>query len=216
MEKEIINYDDLNIFMVCEKLNGNAISKLNNDFYIRNCRKNEFKIWAAFPFDNDEDAKKYYDFMLEYFENTYKTKEELFYQKCLFVCNKDDLPIATCFIWKAYDKINTIHWFKTLKEYEGKGIGRALLSIIMQDLKDEDYPIYLHTQLGSYKAIKLYSDFGFEILTDAKYGNRTNDIEICLPLLKEYMPKKDFENLKFTKASNYFKKIVNSSNTNQF
>ena len=211
-EKEI---PDLNIFMVCKKLNTNALTKLSGDFYIRKCKKEEFDIWAAFPFDSKKEAKEYYNFMVDYFDKTYASKEDVFYQKCLFVCDRNDKPIATCFIWKAYNKINAIHWFKTLKNYEGLGIGRALLSFIMKDLKDEEYPIYLHTQPASFRAIGLYSDFGFEILTDPMYGSRTNDYQKCLPILENFMTEKRYKGLTFTKAPKYFIEVVASSNNEE-
>ena len=216
MKKKINEIPDLNIFMMCNKLNESALSELSEDFYVRTCRKDEFDMWASFPFDNEEDAEKYYGFMVDFFNNTYASKGDLFYQKCLFICDKNDKPIATCFVWKAYDEFNTIQWFKTLKGYEGFGIGRALLSIVMKDLQEEDYPIYLHTQPSSFRAIGLYSDFGFEILTDSEYGLRTNDIDQCLPILEEHMTEKSFKKLQFTKASEHFKKVVASAKTNQF
>ena len=116
LEKDI---PDLNIFMMCEKLNNNALSHLPVGYHIRTCRKNELDIWKEFPFDNEEDKKEYYQFMSNYFNDVYSNKDEEFFNRCLFLCeDKTDKPIATCFIWKAYDKINTVHWFKTLKEYE--------------------------------------------------------------------------------------------------
>jgi hypothetical protein len=38
---------DLNLFMMCEKLNEKAISELPNGYHIRNCRKTELDIWKA-------------------------------------------------------------------------------------------------------------------------------------------------------------------------
>jgi len=213
---DINQIPDLNIFMMCEKLNRKAISKLSKDFYVRNIRKEELDIWKAFPFDTVNDAIKYDAFMSEYFDTVYASKADLFYQKCLFVCDKFDRPIATCFIWKAYNQFNTIHWFKTIKEYEGAGIGRALLSIVMQEVKEEEYPIFLHTQPSSYKAIKLYSDFGFVIVTDPYYGERKNDIEECLPILKKFMPRQEYKKLQFKKAPNHFRQVVDLATTNQF
>jgi len=127
---------DKNIFMMCEKLNYNALSEMPSEFIVRNCRKDEIDIWKAMPFDEEESIIKNKEFMDNYFNQVYKEKKELFYQRCLFVCNEENMPLATCFIWKAYNKINTIHWLKVKKDYEGLGIGRALLSIIMKDLKE--------------------------------------------------------------------------------
>ncbi len=206
---------DKNIFMMCEALNFNALSILSNEYIFRNCRPEELDIWKAFPFDegfNDE----YDRFMIDYFQTTYGGKEDLFFTKTLFVCDEKDKPIATCLIWKAYDEFNTIQWFKVLKGCEGKGIGRALLSIIMRDLKQEDYPIYLHTQPASYRAIKLYSDFGFSLLSGEKFGNRQNDLDECLPILKEFMPEKDFLNLEISEAPKYVEEILSNQNSVQF
>ena len=58
-----------------------------------------------------------------------------------------------------------------LNEYEGKGIGRALLSYVMQSLPQNEYPVFLHTHPASFRAIKLYSDMGFKLLTDPCYRN---------------------------------------------
>ena len=102
--------------------------------------------------------------------------------------------MATCSYWKAYGKINTIHWLKTFKVYEGKGLGRAVLSVIMRRFKMKTTQS-IFTQPGSFRAIKLYSDFGFQLLKGGRLGTRMNELEKCLPILKEFMPKKDFDSL---------------------
>lgn len=203
---------DKNIFMICERLNKNALSELPKQYHTRYCREDELDIWKAMPFDDTKQAEEYREFMTEFYNSVYANKGDLFYQRCLFVCDVDDNPIATCFLWKAYDEFNTIHWLKVVKEYEGKGIGRALLSVIMKDLIEEDYPVYLHTQPGSYRAIKLYSDFGFKLLSDPIIGSRKNDLEECLPILKKFMTKEDFERLKITEAPKGFLEKVGSDN----
>ena len=207
---------DLNIFMMCEKLNNNALSNIPKGYYIRNCRPDELEIWMNFPFDNEVDKIKYRDFMINYFNDVYKDKEDEFYNRCLFICDKNDKPISTCFIWKAYNKINAIHWLKTLKEYENNGFGRALLSYLMKSLKDEDYPIFLHTQPGSFRAIGLYSDFGFKIVTNKTIGIRNNDYEECLPILKRFMRKDVFDKLEFIEAPSYIDECAKSSKVDEF
>jgi len=70
------------------------------------------------PFDNLDEAAEHHAYMTDYFSRVYANKGSLFYKKCLFVCNNSDKPIATAFIWKAYDEISTIHWLKVIKTYE--------------------------------------------------------------------------------------------------
>lgn len=207
---------DLNLFMMCRTLNTSALRELPREFHVRTCRKSELEIWKAIHFDDSRTAAQYRDFMTKYFHDVYAGKGDLFFEKCLFICNEDDKPLGTCFIWKAYDKINTIHWFKVLQRCEGRGIGRALLTVVMQNLNKEDYPVYLHTQPSSYRAIKLYSDFGFCLLSDPAIGNRRNDIEVCLPILERHMPREEFIKLQMCKAPDDFLDAVNSSDVNQF
>jgi ribosomal protein S18 acetylase RimI-like enzyme len=213
IEEEI---PDKNIFMMCKALNANALSELPGNYLIRNCRPIELQIWKGFPFDEVGFTENYNQFMTEFFQTTYGGKEERFFSETKFVCNESDKPIATCLIWKAYDEFNTIQWFKVSKKYEGQGIGRALLSALMKSMKAVDYPIYLHTQPSSYRAIKLYSDFGFYLLSGEKFGNRQNDLVECLPILKEFMPEKDFLNLKITEAPKTCEKILSNQNSVQF
>ncbi len=207
---------DKNIFMMCKALNHNALTKLPTNYSVRSCRSDELGIWKSMPFDDANLAKEYDEFMSDYFTTTYGEQETLFFAKTLFVCNRQDKPIATCLIWKAYDEFNTIQWFKVLKEYEGQGIGRALLSLVMQDLEMRDYPVYLHTQPSSFRAIKLYSDFGFSLLSGDRFGTRKNDLDECMPILKKFMSKEFFQQLRITTAPKEFVDTVDKYNTNQF
>ena len=208
---------DLNIFMMCDKLNEKVLTKLPDGFHIRSCRPDELKIWKEFPFDSEEDKKNYYEFMNNYFNDVYADNLDEFYKRCLFVCeDKTDKPVSTCFIWKAYNRINTVHWFKTLKEYEGKGLGSALLSHIMVSLKKDDYPVFLHTQPSSFRAIGLYSDFGFKIVTNKSIGFRKNNYKESLPILKQFMTEESFNNLQFVEAPLIFDESAKTSSISQF
>jgi ribosomal protein S18 acetylase RimI-like enzyme len=194
---------DENIFMMCQQLNRQAFTTLPPGFTVRTLRREELDFWKAMPFDDDYTAE-HAAYMDEFFRITYAAQEETFFASTLVVCDQNDQIVGTCFLWKAYGLFNTVHWFKVAKAYEGRGIGRALLSILFQDLTDADLPIYLHTQPESFRAIKLYSGFGFELLTDLRIGQRDNHIEQCLPYLKEMMPKQDYAQLRFTTAPTEF------------
>ncbi len=208
---------DLNMFMMCDKLNKNALSEIPEGFHIRNIRPEELKIWKEFHFDSENDKKENYEYMSNYFDNVYSANLDDFYNRCLFLCEDEtDKPVATCFVWKSYNKINTIHWFKTLKEYEGHGLGRALLSYIMRSLKEEDYPVFLHTQPSSFRAIGLYSDFGFKIITNDSIGYRENNYKERLPILKQFMKKESFERLQFVEAPKIFDESAKTSKISQF
>ena len=55
--------------------------------------------------------------------------------------------------------------------------------------------IYLHTQPCSYRAIKLYNDFGFFITKTDTYGTAVNEYEEAMPLLKRHMTAETYEKL---------------------
>lgn len=206
LEKEIPDY---NLFLVCKKLNKKAFrEQLKEGYSLRNCREDEFETWKKFPFDTEKEAKEYDTFMQDFFEKNYQKKWELFLKQCKFICDKNDKPVATGFVWKYRDKYMSVHWLKTLKEEEGKGLGRYLLTQILKSVEAKDYPIYLHTQPGSFKAIKLYSDFGFELIKEPKViDKRRNEFKEALPILKEFMKAEDYEKLKFCNIDNKFKKV---------
>lgn len=208
MEMILMNEEqipELNIFMICNQLNKKAISNISDEFIIRKCIPEELDIWKGFPFDNENEKKEYYNYMTDYFNEVYNNNIEEFYNRCLFVCDKDNNPIATCFLWKSYENINTIHWLKTKKEYEGKGLGRALMSLIMKDLKEEDYPIYLHTHPSCYRAIGLYSSLGFKVIVNDEIGNRKNDYEESKKYLGYFMTPETYSSLEYVEVDDPFK-----------
>lgn len=205
-----------NIFMICRQLNRGAFSALPAGFTTRALHRTELPAWKAMPFDDPQEAQAYRAFMDEYFQTTYARAEKTFFANTLVICDSSNRMVATGLLWHAYALFLTVHWIKVLKEYEGRGLGRALLSLLFAPVTEADLPMYLHTQPESFRAIKLYSDFGFELLTDPRIGTRDNHIFDCLPFLKQTMPEKDFAQLKFTSAPAEFISGMAPQTTEQF
>ncbi|MCL2835063.1 MAG: GNAT family N-acetyltransferase [Treponema sp.] len=200
----------MDIFMMCKKINKKAFGNLSSEYYVRNLLKTELEIWKKLPYYEYDYTEENRENMTKWFNLVYGKNEELFYRKCLVVCNKNNEIIGSCFLWKSYDnRINSVHWLKVIPQYENKGIGRALLTILFKDAGKSDMPIYLHTQIESYRAIKLYTDFGFKILRDKKIWKINNDINKCKELLGKYIPKEHYRKIKYTKAPGDFLRIVN-------
>lgn len=197
-----------NIFMQCDSPNKAAFRVLPDGYSFRLCRRDELETWKQVVAE-----EQYVEYVTEYYKNVYANHESEFFQRCLFVCDKADKPVASTFIWISYGLINTIGWYRVLPEYEGLGIGRALLSKI---LFDTQYPIYLHTQPTSARAIKLYSDFGFKLVVDPKVGHRKNDLQESLPYLKILLPESDYEKLQFTKANEALLAATDTSEVSEF
>jgi ribosomal protein S18 acetylase RimI-like enzyme len=198
------NNDDLNVFMMCEQIETAACSEMPEKFIVRPMSIGDLDVWKRFPFDTTEDAKDFELFMTEFFTSAYGRDEEVFFRSTLFVCDQDEKPVATCGIWRAYDDFTTVQWLKVLPSHEGLGIARALLSIVLRRLHENDFPIYLHTQAGSFRAIKLYSDFGFRIIENCLDGLRPNEYRAAVDHLKVVMPHNAFARLQTTEAPQNF------------
>ncbi len=183
------------LFMLCERPNRAAFTPVPDGYHVRACRPDELAVWMDMPFDNKDDADMYRGFMQSYFDRVYASRADLFFARCTFVCDHDDNPVATAFIWPISAGISTFHWLKVVREHEGRGLGRAIVSHIMQATAESDYPMLLHTHPASQRALKLYSDFGFALLSDPVIGSRTNDLERCLPFLRRTMPAAAFDAL---------------------
>ena len=196
---------DANLFMMCRRLNSAALTELPPGYHFRRIHEGEIESWKRMPFDDERTAAEHLSYMTGFFERVYAPQKSLFLERCLFACDKDDQPVGTGFIWEACGNVPTVHWYKVKKEYEGRGIGRALLSKVMQSAAD--YPVYLHTQPGSFRAIKLYTDFGFELLLDPVIGSRNNEIEEGLPYLKKCMPEAAYRKLCFGYADREFLRV---------
>lgn len=193
--------EDYNLFMMCEKPERSAFRPLPEGYSLRFCEKDELEVWMRFPFDTKEEGDAYLGMMEDYFRQVYQPKGDLFFRSCLFLCSPEEVPVGTCFLWKAYDAVWTLHWLKVRKEEEDKGLGRALLSHVLGQLPEAEYPVFLHTQPGSYRAIKLYSDFGFRLLlAPEKIGYRENQLEASMAYLRQQMTPEAFEGLRFAEA----------------
>ena len=179
---------DLNLFMMCEKPNPAAYTDCPAGYHIRPIRRDDMDFWYSVHFDCEVgDISDHIAYMKDYFRRVYAPREDEFFRRCLVICGEDDVPLGTCFAWRVYDAYWTVHWYKVSKACEGRGLGRALLSAVMKTVPDDGYPVYLHTQPSSFRAIHLYTDFGFSLLTDPFVGHRENHLTACLPYLEHFM-----------------------------
>ena len=210
------NIAEGNLFMMCTALNESALTEIPAGYHIRNCRNDELDIWMGIHFDDASTAEQFRPFMSVYFEKVYAPHRDEFMKRCLFICDGTDAPVGTCFAWIAYGRVTTIHWYKIRKEYEGRGLGRALMSFVMRSLDADDYPVYLHTHPASCRAIKLYTDFGFSLITDAEVGYRKNDLSESISYLEEHLPAAAFHALSFVSAPAEFLEAAKTTEYEQF
>lgn len=192
--------DDLNVFMVCRALVEDQLTALPDGYSLRSLRPDEIAVWRAFPFDTEAEARAYESFMSDFFDSVYRDRSEDFFESTKVICGVDDRPVGTCGIWRAYERLTTLQWLKVRREDEGRGVGRALVSAVLRELGPETFPVYLHTQAGSHRAIKLYTDLGFDIIEGELPGPRPNEAEDAMAQLASVMPTEAFTALRTTIA----------------
>jgi len=120
--------------------------------------------WAGLMFEVDQtdtlqEAK-------DIFEKEFMSLPDLLPKQCLFVLDETGKMAATASLWHGehFDETyQRIHWVATCPEYQGKGLTKALITKLLDVYNELGYKdfIYLTSQTWSYKAINIYSQFGF-------------------------------------------------------
>lgn len=191
-----MDYRDLDLFMACARMNEQACAPIPQGFMIRSLRESELDLWKRIHFDQPQTAEEYQPFMEDWFKRYYQPQRALFFERCQVICDSNDRVLGTCFWWPHDSTIPTLHWFKVILSAENHGLGRALLTKVMQDIPKDQFPVYLHTQTSSMRAIKLYTDFGFALLDNPRLDGRENGLEESMETFARYMTPEAYANLR--------------------
>jgi GNAT superfamily N-acetyltransferase len=129
---------------------------------------------------------------LKYFRGEFCSPKELG-RRCVFVEDAGGKKVATFTAWWDYigkKRVPLLHWLAVCPEYQGLGLAKALVSKILEIFDETEgvADIYLHTQTWSYKAVNIYSKFGF-CITDEKGlgGCENNDWQKASQTIKPYL-----------------------------
>ena len=114
--------EDANLFMMCPRPHRGAFTPVPHGFSVRPARREEWDTWLTFPFDTQSSKEAYRPFMVDYFNRVYLPKEADFWRACQFLCDATDTPVGTCFLWRAYGTVTTLHWFKVKRNGKEKAL----------------------------------------------------------------------------------------------
>jgi len=94
-------------------------------------------------------------------------------KKCVFVRDEAGKTVGTASIWRGIQfgqELHRVHWVAVHPHHQGKGIAKALISKVLDIYNALSYKhvVYLTSQTWSYKAIRIYLDFGFVPYTGEK------------------------------------------------
>ena len=137
------------------------------------------KSWAeietsVLEFDNEPDALEYFE--KEFKPSTYIAELE---KRCVFIENDKGEKIATATAWWCCPEkcIPRLHWVAVKPEYQGLGLGKAIISRVtrlMLEL-DGERDFFLSTQTWSHKAVKIYEKMGYKIAGEKKICRDKNE-----------------------------------------
>ena len=117
---------------------------------------------------------------LDYFVRDYMPYLDALKQRCVFVVNREGLPVATATAWFAESILGyqaSLQWVSVEPASQGKGLGRAAtakaMSLFPQLEPNQD--VYLHTQTWSHIAVRLYRSIGFHLCKTEAIAMLRND-----------------------------------------
>lgn len=200
---------EANLFMWCRTPAADAFIPLPDGFVSRPFSPDLLEDWITLQMCGSAEKREY---LMNYYHRVYGSYTDRFRERWHLLYDGETLA-ASCTVWEAYPGYETIHWLKVHPLYEGRGLGRAILT---KTLEKHSGDVFLHTQPSSFRAIKLYTDFGFSLLTDPVVGTRENHLTDVLPVLSRVMTPDAYGKLRFAQCPKGFLKAAASVPESRF
>lgn len=189
------------IIMRCDRIDKSAYLELPSGVEVVFYKAGMEMVWAKVQKAAGEFAEDSVSDAAACFMERYGDRQQELSERCVFLKEQETGSyIGTCMAWfeqKNGDGVPVLHWLAVDDAYAGKGYARMLITQVMKLFERfaKGEKIYLHTQPCSYRAIKLYNDFGFFITKTDTYGTAVNEYEEAMPLLKRHMTAETYEKL---------------------
>jgi GNAT superfamily N-acetyltransferase len=111
-------------------------------------------------------AERHVEISAEVYRREFGTDPEPLCRRQLFLRDQHQMPIATATAWgdDQYDGQDSgrVHWVAMIPEYQGRGLAKPLLSLVLRRLWDLGHRrAYLRTSTARVPAINLYLKAGF-------------------------------------------------------
>ncbi|MBI3947684.1 MAG: GNAT family N-acetyltransferase [Armatimonadetes bacterium] len=164
----------ISVAMVRPHLRDLPTHPLRPDYRIRTFRPGEADVWAEIEASVGEFPSV--ERALAHFEREFGAHEEEMATCCFFLEDAEGRPVGTTTAWHPNtthpwprapaegEGYGRLHWVAIRPEHQGKGLSKPLVGAAMARLAELYSRAYLTSQTTSWKAIKVYLDFGFEPL----------------------------------------------------
>lgn len=181
------------IIMRCDCIDKSAYAEPDSGVEIEFYKQGMESVWAEIQKSAGEFADSSEAEVVSYFTERFGVMQQELERRCIFLKEKKTgTYFGTCIAWfepRGEEKVPVLHWLAVKDTYANRGYARVLVTEVMNIFEqlDSKQKIYLHTQPCSYKAIKLYNDFGFCMTETDTYGTAVNEYIEAMPILEKYM-----------------------------
>ena len=144
-------------------------------------------------FDSYKNAYKHFNH--EFIEHIEELKK-----RCIFILDKNELPIGTSMGWFSDCDIKSrLHWIAVCPEHQGKGLGKAVSqkAVTICTKHNPNESIWLSTQTGSYPAVMIYNRLGFYMTNKSigYNGDYIKDFDRAIEVLGQVLTPEQVRNL---------------------
>lgn len=134
-----------------------------------------------------------------YFQATYAADTSLLRERCVFVRTMQGETVGACIAWhdaRGNTPVSSLHWLVVSPRWQGNGLGRALFLEAMR--RFDAYPVYIHTQPWSYRALMMYVRYGFTLMRRDTFSHYENQFAQGLCVLRGLLSAEQYALLKRT------------------
>ncbi len=185
-----------NMILKCSTYQPEKIH-LPENFSFRYFQPGDEKNWARLEYEIGDFASP--DEAEEYFKETYGKEQEELRERCVFLINEQGDAIGSGIAWRDKRKgksAASLHWLVVDPAYQGRKLGKALCRKVMEIFwKKGEFPVYLHTQPWSWKAVLLYLRLGFRLQKEDTFADYENQYQAAMETLKNVLNEEQYREL---------------------
>lgn len=120
-----------------------------------------------------------------YFQATYGADTPLLRERCVFARTTQGEAVGTGIAWhdaRGDARVSSLHWLAVSPRWQGNGLGRALFLETMR--RFDAYPVYIHTQPWSHRALMMYVRHGFTLMRRDTFSHYENQFAQGMDVLR--------------------------------
>lgn len=181
--------ENIGVTMVRDNMQDIPDFPFPKGFGVRCFRPGEGHIWTRIQ----RSAETFFEIGDDLFEREFGSNLAALEDRSFFAISDSGEEVGTITAWWYVDKQDKkwglIHWVAVHPDYQGRGLAKATMSVVMNRLKQSHDCACLHTSSGRIAAIKVYLDFGFQPAFDRENSQKAwSELASVLdhPTLKKY------------------------------